>query len=95
MVEANPPVRGAREGVASRSASAVAVTTCRGWPLGRWCEVDDRDHSKLARETIVLSSAAAVRRAIAVRTGKAHFLVRSARRCRMANVDYRLSWPAT
>lgn len=73
VVEANRPVRGAREGVASRSPSAVAVNTCPGWASGHWYGVDDRDHSKLAREAIVLSSAGGVRRAVAWRGGNVHF----------------------
>jgi hypothetical protein len=88
-VEANPPVRA--EGVASRSASAVAVKTCLGCLRGCRYEVDDRDHSKLAREAIVLSSDGAVRRTVAGRMGKAHSLVRSARRCRVTDLDHQLS----
>ena len=90
-MEANPPVRGAHAGVASRSASAVTVKSSRGWLRGRGYEVDDRDHSKLSRDAIVLPSDGAVRRAPVGRTGKAHSLVRSARRCQGTNLDYQLS----
>jgi hypothetical protein len=90
-VEANPPVFGAREGVASRSASAVAVNMCPVWARGRWYEVD----SRLARAAIMLSSAGAGRRAVAARRGTALFSVPSVRPCFVRKLIVSYQWRAS
>ena len=81
VVEANLPVRGAPEGVASRSASAVAVHICPVWMNGRRYEFDLR----LARAAIMLSSARAGRRAVAVRGGNTLSPVPSVQQCPVRN----------